>query len=208
MRKQYILHIETAPLPMEQLITAAPTFRAAANIKDPKKIEEDIEKRKNKYFEEAAYNAATAKICALAWMDISDMKVQSVNSEFEEDLLPELFDMLTKPEYAHTYTFRGLKFVYPFICRRALTLGINFFDVFFGEKGHRLHFDIAQIWACGSSSHPESLEEITKVLSINYMDNPQPYYKLRAADAHNATNHAGEQLTSTINAIDAIRRRF
>ena len=208
--KHYILHIETAPKPTAELAASAPVFRAASNLKDPVKIAEDIEKKKNKYFEEAAFNEATGSICAIGLLGTKDncIKKLSALDSTEEEMLRCLFEHIN----GHcTVSFRGLRFVYPFICRRAAIYdNMNFFTGRFykyysGKVEDEAHIDIAQIWACGSISHPERLEEITGVLGLKYEPSNVPYHKL-ITDGR--TQEADAFLTHTLDTINAIWKKL
>jgi len=184
MVKEYILHIETAPLPMEQLIAKAPVFKAAANLKDVQKIAEDIEKKKKKYFEEASFSEVTGYICAIAWMNISDEEVTILNihEHTEEDMLRQLYAVLTAEPATLVFTFRGERFMFPYISRRALKYGINFFKLFLGAIAVK-NMDFARLWACGNVGHPDNIQEMTSVLDIVYTPPEKPYYELLEQDA-------------------------
>lgn len=197
--KEFILHIETAPLPMADLIIKAPSFKAASNLKDATKITEDIERKKNKYFEDAAYNEATGFVCATALLDTATGERELTHSFHmsEEGMLRKLYERLTKP-YASTITFRGTKFIYPFIARRAAIYSdMNFFtNVFYKYRTAILedetHTDLAKMWACGAISHPETIKEITDVLDIPLTQSVVPCHKLlteeRLAEAEDHLN--------------------
>jgi DNA polymerase elongation subunit (family B) len=180
---KYIIHIETAPLSMDVLLAKAPVFKAASNLKDAAKIVEDIAKKKNKYIEDAAFNEATAHLCAISLTSTDTLVTETLTSldKTEEQMLCWLYDKLKAVD--GSVTFRGSKFVYPFLCRRGAIYGINFFiDIFYiGHTGRLMetwHIDLAKMWACGSLTHPESLQEITDVLDIAYKQPDTPYHKL------------------------------
>lgn len=208
--KQYILHIETAPKPLSELIASAPTFKAAANLKDPVKIAEDIEKKKNKYFEEAAFNEATGSICTVGLLDLSDGSIDKVTAleATEEKMLQWLY---TKLRGNLTVCFRGIRFVYPFICRRAAIYGkMNFItNIFYkyytGKIEDDQHIDIAQVWACGNIGHPETLEEITSVLQIDYTPSNVPYYKLLTDEK---TEQASALLETKLKTIQSVWKKL
>lgn len=213
--RSIILHIETEPLPVSELLLDAPEFRAASNIKDPAKIIEDIEKKKQKYIAEAQFNEATAKICAVAFTDY-ESGVQQVASIYggdfsdiktEEDLLKLAKE---KIEFAvETVTFRGAKFVYPFLARRAAVYGLNLFNRLYldyhqGKLNEERHRDLAKIWACGGLSHPETLKEVAKVLKIHAALSNVPYYQM----VKNNVEEANTFLLNTLDVIEEIHERL
>jgi hypothetical protein len=208
--KTYILHIETAPKPLAELIANAPTFKAAANLKDPVKIAEDIEKKKNKYFEEAAFSEATGSICGIGLQNIEDGTVEQVCAleQTEEDMLRWLY---AKINGQGTVSFRGIRFVYPFVSRRAaIYTNLNFFsNIFYKYYSGRIeddaHADVAQVWACGNISHPERLEDITSVLGLNYASPSVAYHKLLTEERK---EEAAALLTRTLDTINEIWKKL
>jgi hypothetical protein len=213
--RSIILHIETEPLPVSELLLDAPEFRAASNIKDPAKIIEDIEKKKQKYIAEAQFNEATAKICAMAFTDY-ESGVQQVASIYggdfpdiktEEDLLKFAKE---KIQFAiETVTFRGTKFVYPFIARRAAVYGLNLFQRLYcdyhpGKLLEEKHRDLAKIWACGGLSHPETLKEVASVLKIHTALSNVPYYQMVKSNIEEANAF----LLNTLDVIEEIHERL
>jgi DNA polymerase elongation subunit (family B) len=213
--RSIILHIETEPLPVSELLLDAPEFKAASNIKDPAKIVEDIEKKKQKYISEAQFNEATAKICAVAFTDYESgvQKVASVyGGDFpdiknEEDLLKLVKE---KIQFAvETVTFRGVKFVYPFLARRAAVYGLNLFGRLYceyhpGKLLEEHHRDLAKIWACGGLSHPETLKEVASILKIHTALSNVPYYQM----VKNNIEEANTYLLNTLDVIEEIRERL
>jgi DNA polymerase elongation subunit (family B) len=197
--KTYLLHIETATLSMEELVMKAPAFKAAANLKDAVKITEDIEKKKAKYFEEAAYNEATGYICLAALMHEGAVEVIHAESKDQEHVLLQRLHKLFSDTENKIVTFRGTKFVYPFIARRAAIYeDMNFFYRLFygtGKLREDLFLDLAKIWSCGGLSHPESLKEVTDVLGIDFQPSNVPVYKLSSL---------GEKETYAHNTLDAM----
>ena len=211
--QEILLHIETEPLELAELLANAPEFKAAANLKDPAKIAEDIQKKKDKYISEAQYNESSARICLAAIRVEGKERMRSLHESVTEDGVASeedlLFWLYSQLEAAGTVSFRGNKFVYPFICRRALRYGLNFFHYFYSaDENYRLkyfkHKDIAQIWSCGSISHPESLDEIASVLGLPKVDQALPFYKMVAVDA----NAAFGNVSKTLDLMDEIYVRL
>lgn len=184
MKSPYIIDIVTEPLPREVLLARAPEFKAGANLKDPVKIAEDIDRKKKKYLEDAHLSEATAVVLAIAIADYDNpVDAEILTNETEGMLLKDFKAFLDKDKTGKIITFRGLKFVYPFLCRRGAANGLNFFrelayPAAFQNSPLDYHIDIARIWACGSISHPDTLEEIANVLGIEYQEPQVPYHEL------------------------------
>jgi hypothetical protein len=198
----YLLHIETAPFAREVIVAKAPVFKAASNIKDPAKIAEDIAKKVSKYVEEAQFNEATASVCAISITDEETLETETVTmqTKTEEQMLRWLFDKISG---VCTVTFKGAKYVYPFLSRRGAIYGINFFaEVFYiGYTGRLLethHMDIAKTWACGSLSQPESIKELTDVLGVSYEEPTRPYHQLLTEEKY---EEAESQLLEEVRAL-------
>jgi len=207
---QYILHIETAPLSKAELVLKAPVFRAAANLKDAVKIAEDIEKKKNKYFEDAAYSEITGYVCAVGLLDIETGKIETKTSLtcVEETILRWLYNKLKTIEGARTVTFRGCRFVYPFIARRAARYSeMNFFkDVFHtASLGEGTHLDLARVWACGSLSHPDSLSEITDVLGVDHPRKGVVYHQALTTSPGEASSYMDSCLCALLAVYNALK---
>lgn len=208
MSKTYLLHIETAPLPMEQLIAKAPVFKAAANLKDAQKIAEDIEKKKNKYFEQAACSEATGFICAVCLKDLDTGEVMILNSlaNTEEKMLSWLYDKLS-PDIS-TITFGGSKFTYPFISRRGARYMLPFLaNLFYDGRMERpgylndgIHMDLAAVWACEDSlsNYATDIKELCDVLDIHHVTPTQPYYKVLMESEEQANLQLNETMTTLL----------
>jgi hypothetical protein len=201
-----VLHIETRPYSAERLL-AGVEITPAANLKDPAKIKEDIEKRRQRYIEDAYLSENTAQVGAIAYKSLfsDDLRVAiDEDGTEEETLLREVYD---KIKDTNTITFRGTKLVYPFLMRRGLRYGINFVPVFYkdadltGRLGEN-HVDIARAWACNSLSHPEKIDEIISVLGFSKpLLNPViRFHKLLENDTASATQYM-EQMLTTIEEI-------
>jgi len=217
MKKTYIIHIETEPLSLGALLAGAPEFKAAANLKDPVKIAEDIEKKKNKYIAEAQFNEAASTVCAVGLTELESGK-QSVISLYggdnhvhsEQELFSCLLDKLKCDDglWADTISFRGEKHMYPFLARRGAIHSLPFFSVFYwtamaGRLKEPMHFDMARVWACGSMSHPESLDELVSLLKVHYVSSTVPYYKLAKENPEEATAY----LLNTLDTLEEIYGR-
>ena len=217
MKKTYIIHIETQPLTLTELLAKAPEFKAASNLKDPAKIAEDIEKKKNKYISEAQFNDNTCEVCAVGLTNLETGTQRIVGLyggdalvEDEHDIFEWLHDNLKSNEdpndpWADTITFRGEKFIYPLLARKGARYGFSFFSAFYspaatGRLKDSNHFDIAKRWACGSLSHPENLQEVARMLSIHHVISNVPYYKL----AQENSDEAEAYFLNTLDALEEI----
>jgi hypothetical protein len=184
MKAPYILDIATTPLPRETLLARAPEFKAGANLKDPAKIAEDIERKKKKYLEDAHLSEATATVSCIAIADYNHpTDSMLLTNDSEKDLLASFEEFITKNEKEKLITFRGFKFVYPFLARRGAVHGFNFFKYLvypaaLQSNPFEQHIDVAKIWACGSIFHPETLQEIADVLGIECSGVSDIYHEL------------------------------
>lgn len=210
MKKRIILHIETSPLPKEELVKNAPVFKAAANLKDPAKIIEDVEKKKSKYFEEARFSESSGYVCAIAYKEIDNRTVHYLDhtTNTEKELIDAVRKVIEHKE--GTITFRGARFVFPFIARRAAKYeGESLFtggSLYSKEHIGRLqpqHIDLAQIWSCGGLGHTETIDEIDRTLEVDYTPPVTPVYQLIE---DNRQDDAIKDMSTTLVALEKIAK--
>ena len=117
---------ETSPLDLEELESLAPSFEAAANLKDPAKILANIEEKKQKWIDDAALSAQSGKVLCIA---ISENGNRGVIDGDEPAILAEFWSHLDsmKTECAGAALFIGFNsnsFDVPFFVRRSWILGV------------------------------------------------------------------------------------
>ena len=81
--------IETGPLTAAEMNGRMPEFTARANLKDEAKIKADIEDKRNKYFDKAALDPFTGRVCAIGLLQHEGDK-------------PELIHYNGNPKYEHS----------------------------------------------------------------------------------------------------------
>lgn len=210
MKNRIILHIETSPLSKEELVKKAPVFKAAANLKDPAKIIEDVEKKKNKYFEEARFSESSGYVCAIAYKELDSPSVHYLDNttNTERELLDAVRKVIAHKE--GTITFRGARFTFPFIARRAakygggsLFIGGSLYSRDYVGRLQSQHIDLAQVWACGGLSHTETIDEIARTLEVDYTPPVTPAYQLIE---DNRQEDAIRDMTTTLVALEKIAK--
>ena len=92
--KHIVFDIETIPQDEAQLLALAPEFTAAANLKDPAKIEAAIAKKRADYLADAALNWKTAEVVLISAGD--DTEIQSFIGDPEKDLIGRFLELLGK----------------------------------------------------------------------------------------------------------------
>ena len=60
--------IETSPLTAAEMDSRMPEFTARGNLKDEAKIKADIEEKRNKFFDNAALDPFTGRVCAIGML--------------------------------------------------------------------------------------------------------------------------------------------
>ena len=145
-----------------------PEIKAAGNLKDPVKIAADIEDKKAKFYDQAALNPLTAKVCAVGVWEVGKASPVLHHSKDEKDLITVFSNLCVGnvsgvPEI-EIITFNGISFDIPFLCRRALKYGKNLFPWFFGIDGSLSRnaplIDLAAIWDCRRKDYV-SLNELS-----------------------------------------------
>jgi DNA polymerase elongation subunit (family B) len=118
--------IETAPLPEETLRAQMPSFKAAANLKDPAKIEADIEEKKAKYIAQAALSPMSGRVIAVGIRHSHD-GTQLIHGEDEADVLRKTCRVLNDciGERIRCVGFNIHGFDLPFLRFRAMVHGFK-----------------------------------------------------------------------------------
>jgi hypothetical protein len=155
--KTYIIDIETAPLPQNQIEAFQPEFKADTRLKDPIKIAEDIKNKKEKFIANAALNPLTSYICALGVWETSQKEPELYISNSEKNIIEAFLELIKEENLTRTriVTFNGMNFDIPFLCRRGLLYGHDIFPTFYRIDGcfkildkAPVFIDLAAIWDC------------------------------------------------------------
>lgn len=150
-----------------------PEFKAPKNIKDPKKIEDNLIEQRRKALVKAALNAVTGRVIAVGLMkeDRSWMKLDIIREcaqwtdTFERELIERTWYFLThRDSMGHLVTFCGHMFDIPFLVRRSWALDIKVPDwIPRGEYVNRkLFYDVAEAWNATSRGDSISLDVLAR----------------------------------------------
>jgi len=165
--KTYIIDIETEPLSREELKAFVPEFKADSRLKDPVKIAEDLLSKESAFYTKATLNALTSKVCAIGIWDVSQPEPQLLCGGDEEKLISTFGDLLK--DKSKFITFNGAGFDIPFLCRRGLKYGKDFFSKFFRIDGGLSYdaplIDLAAMWDCRRKDYT-SLNELALHLGV------------------------------------------
>lgn len=102
-------------------INILPEPKPKESIVDPKKIEADIKKKKEKMIAEMALNPATARICCFGWSNSKGphaMMLEEDTDAAEKKLLKAIWKELGKHD--HFVTFNGIGYDVPVLKMRSL----------------------------------------------------------------------------------------
>ncbi|PNX49861.1 MAG: hypothetical protein BV457_00040 [Thermoplasmata archaeon M9B1D] len=112
----YAIDIET--IPNEEAICLLPEVKAKANLKDEKKIKEDIEAKRQIQIEKMALCPEFGKIACIGIY--GEDKKEVLVGEEKEILQKFLFEFLPNINLAQIVTYNGKGFDFNFIIKRAL----------------------------------------------------------------------------------------
>jgi len=153
------LDIET--IPNNDAIQFLPEPEPAKNLKDPEKIEADLEKKRRAQLGKMALDALYGKICCISITNGEAKK--SFCLENEKELLVFFFDFM-RENIVRLVTFNGYGFDLPFIYRRAAILGITP-AYSLGHWGTRYskekHIDVMQVF--GNYKDYYSLDSMSSI---------------------------------------------
>ncbi len=126
-------------------------------LKDPAKIEADIEKKKIEVREKAALSAATGSVVAIGWSVYPQVQTESpyaftVGCRDECSLIEIFFEALRDlKEYDVRFvTYNGRRFDFPFLLARAMLHSIDGSDVFPAFPSRQQHIDMMDVLGGGS----------------------------------------------------------
>jgi predicted PolB exonuclease-like 3'-5' exonuclease len=165
------LDIETAANP--EMKEHLPAVEASKTLKDPAKIEADIEKKKEAQVEKMALDPMFGRIVSFAAKSGEKKFIvvsHGMNDECETKVVQSLFKVLGK-DGIRLVTFNGNGFDMPYIYKRAIILGITPAD--FGAPplsywtrryNNDKHYDLMSIWADGDKNRFTSLDSLAKIL--------------------------------------------
>ena len=154
----FALDIETIPNPDTFALLPEPEC-TDSRIKDPAKIEANIDAKRQKLRDGAALDPLTGRVCAVAYVGLHDGAlldyvdvIDAATDAAETEIVQGIMTMLGKPE-ARIITWGGIGFDLPYIYKRAMVLGVNpaNFDAppltaWTKRYSQDRHYDLMMIW--------------------------------------------------------------
>tara|TARA_R110001592_G_scaffold356782_1_gene659199 strand:+ start:15164 stop:15796 length:633 start_codon:yes stop_codon:yes gene_type:complete len=119
------IDIETKPMCEDDLHRSMPTFRPAANIKDPTKQQANIQAKQVSYIEKAALSPTSGTIQTIGVVDgAGDYQLFDTASRCEKDMLQDFWDYF-QPTGTTLVGWNILNFDLPFMIHRSWALGVK-----------------------------------------------------------------------------------
>ncbi len=195
MQHRLFWDLETGPQPPEQLLKLMPEFTAAANLRDPEKIEASITAKRQAWLDDAALRGTTGQVLAFGMAQDDDpVMVNTIEGSNEKALISALFQHLYDAIMNDwfIYTWNGAGFDLPFLCQRLASHGKPGFWYLTKGKGRRYwddHFiDAMQVWNMQSGHVSGSgLDAVAKALGVGEKNGDGAmFYELFKADPDKA----------------------
>lgn len=159
-----IFDIETGPLPEEKLLSLMPAFDPDPRLKDPAKVQESINSKREAWIRDAALSAITGQILAIGYIDNDSAPAVSVSHEVV--LLEEFWEA-----FGHCDRFVGFNshsFDLPFALRRSMILGVKYPRNLL-ERNRYWHsrcVDLREVWLAGEYRGEGSLDAISRAMGF------------------------------------------
>ena len=173
-----IWDIETAPLPLSEVIM--PEFEASKVLKDPEKIQADIDKQKKAWESKLALSPMTGHILAIGYSTVSDEGggelVQLVDQKTmsEGELIQDFFKRI---EIGSFIGFNTHSFDIPFIVKRAWHHNLKVPKQLLGRYMPETQIDLMKIWLMGSYDKTgSSLNAIAQFFDLGSKEHTGEYY--------------------------------
>ena len=121
--------IETSPLTAAEMDSRMPEFTARGNLKDEAKIKADIEEKRNKFFDNAALDTFTGRVCAIGMLHHEGEKPELIhykgNPEYERNIILKFWNTFVNNDECFV-GFNTNKFDIPFLIKRSYALDITY----------------------------------------------------------------------------------
>ncbi|MCP3944956.1 MAG: hypothetical protein GY710_26240 [Desulfobacteraceae bacterium] len=157
-KKVVALDIET--IADKTIIPLLPELKAKATLKDPEKIQKDIDEKKEKRLAAMGLNPLYNLICSVAWCDKTgpgSLAITEDSPEEEKCLLEGLWDILV--EYDHFVTFNGRPFDFRCIHLHGITHRIRpAVNIDKGRYNRGNHTDLRQVLSGTDAYAPGKLD--------------------------------------------------
>ena len=197
-----VFDIESAPLPEETLTAQMPAFKAAANLKDPAKIEADIEEKKAKYIAQAALSPMSGRVIAVGIRHSHD-GTQLIHGEDEADVLRKTCRVLNDciGERIRCVGFNIHGFDLPFLRFRSMVHGIKtpLWTTYNGRAFWSSHFrDLLPELVMGRDFAGYNLNAVCKAMGLpGKTGDGAFFYEQYKADKQKALDYLENDLKAT-----------
>ena len=154
-----VLAIDIETIPNEEMLDRLPEVVADARLKDPEKIQADIDRKKKEQMSKMALNPLYGKIACIGYYGD---ELREVKFGKEEDLIREFLERSSKNVVV---TWNGKGFDYDFVIKRGVILGVCplcLLDKYTDRFKLTTHIDLMEKW-CGYGKYL-SLDEISSAL--------------------------------------------
>jgi DNA polymerase elongation subunit (family B) len=201
--KPLFIDIETGSLPEAELLTIAPEFLPAANLKDPEKIKVSIAEKRAAWIEKAALDALTGRVLAVTFAE-GDGEAEFFCHDEEAVLLRKSLETIGRSFDLNEpiIGFNIRNFDLPFLIRRAWIKGVPVPRILLNEvQTYRsdLIVDLLQVWLAGSRDFSgQSLGNICKRCGLGEKNGDgKDFAKLLAENPEQAKAYALNDLELT-----------
>lgn len=148
-QKKKILALDLETISDPTMLDILPEITAKASLKDPEKIEADLEAKKVKQIADMGLDPMMNLICCAGWCDengTGSLSITEATHEAEKKLLIDFWEVLS--EYDHFVTFNGRSFDLRAMHLHGITHGIRpAINIDKGRYNRGNHTDLRQILA-------------------------------------------------------------
>lgn len=162
--------IESGPLPEAELLASMPEFEAAANLKDPVKIEASIAAKKAKWLEQAALSPLTGEILCIGVLETDGGF--SLEARTEPEMLKAFWGLVEENCFG---TMKAgvlvgwccWHFDLPFLIKRSMKHGVAIpLGLRSNGRWHQNLVDAMVLWQMGDREATSGLDSVAKFLGI------------------------------------------
>ena len=197
-----VFDLESAPLKTEQLLAQMPAFKAAANLKDPAKIEADIEEKKAKYIAQAALSPMSGRVIAVGIRHSHQIQ-ELIHGEDEKAVLEHACGSINRliSERIRCVGFNIHGFDLPFLRFRAMVHGIKtpLWTTYNGRSFWSSHFrDLLPELVMGRDFAGYNLNAVCKAMGLpGKTGDGAFFYEQYKADKQKALDYLENDLKAT-----------
>lgn len=191
-----VFDIETEGLePQVQLTTFEPEFSADARLKDPIKIQADIEEKKSAWLEKAALHAERSRVLVIGYNCGGTITFQQGD---EAAMLADFWKRFDGNQGLFIgHNIKG--FDVPYLMRRSYILGVKpSLEVMEGRYLSRRFIDTMEVWGAGEWGSKISLDNLARSLGVGSKSGSgADFAKLYHADQKTAIDYLRNDLLLT-----------